>query len=61
MIRKPDDKELKYFQLFSSGRADNTRLKKIRSDAYFSEWKPAFSLNLGFTMTSYSSRSHTTE
>ncbi len=45
VIRKPDDKELEYFQLFLSGGVDNTRWKKssaIRSDVYFPEWKPAF-------------------
>ena len=34
------DKELKYFQFFWSGGVDNTRWKKVRSDAYFPEWKP---------------------
>ncbi len=32
VIRNPDDKELKYFQLFLSGGADNTRWKKVQSD-----------------------------
>ncbi len=42
------DKELKYFQLFWSGAVDNTRWKKsspIRSDAYFPEWKPAYTVD----------------
>ena len=38
-----DDKELKYFQLFWSCGADNTRWKTVPSDAYFPEWKPALS------------------
>ena len=47
VMRKPDDKDLRYFHLSWSGGADNTRWKKcslIRSDAYFPEWKPAFRL-----------------
>ncbi len=32
MVRNPDDKELKYFQLFWSGGVDNTRWKKVQSD-----------------------------
>ena len=32
VIRKPDDKELKYFELFWSDGADNTRWKKVQSD-----------------------------
>ncbi len=32
MIRNPDDKELKYFQLFLAGGVDNTRWKKVQSD-----------------------------
>ena len=40
-LHEPDDKELKYFQLFWSGCADHTRWKSVQSDAYFPEWKPA--------------------
>ena len=32
MIRNPDGRELKYFQLFWSGGVDNTRWKKVQSD-----------------------------
>ncbi len=37
VIRNPNDKELKYFQLFWAGGADNTRWKKspVRSDPCF--------------------------
>ena len=40
----PYDKELKYFQLFSSSGVDKTRWKRVQSDAYFPEWKSAFIL-----------------
>ncbi len=40
-LHEPDDKELKYFQLFWSGCADHTRWKSVQTDAYFPEWKPA--------------------
>ncbi len=32
VIRNPDEKELKYFQLFWSGGVDNTRWKNVQSD-----------------------------
>ena len=32
MVHNPDDKELKYFQLFWSGGVDNTRWRKVQSD-----------------------------
>ena len=42
MIRNPDDKELKYFQLFDPAVwiiQDGKKFSPIRSDAYFPEWK----------------------
>ena len=32
VIRNAEDKELKYFQRFLSGGAENTRWKKVQSD-----------------------------
>ncbi len=40
VIRNPDGKELKYFQLFGAA-VRITQMEKVRSDTYFPEWKPA--------------------
>ncbi len=47
VIRNPDDKGLKYFQLFfgPAVRIIQSEKSPVRSDAYFPEWKPALNLS----------------
>ena len=62
VIRNPDDKELKHFQLFFGPAVriiqDGKKSSPIRSDAYFPEWKPALSLDLGPVVRKVDSANH---